>query len=238
MGQFNPMTEDEAKLAGLLKPGECDYEVFKAEDRTSKAGNDYLNVGLKVWDADGRQQTVWDILMYKGQMAHRLRHFLYSCGMGRNYESGTLSPSDLLGKGGRVKIRNGTDRETGEGKNVVADYVVADTTKDQPGYQKAKTAQQASASTAGATMLEAELKAAKMAAWGKFSGAFAKDFPQATTDEVNAAWKTALTAYWPGKRIPDDITAHQWRQIVEDGFKRPASPISDKPEFDESSIPF
>lgn len=140
MAQFNPMSEKEAKNAGLLSPGPGEFEIIKAEDKVSQNNNDYLNLFVKMWDKDGREGTAWDIIMYTGGMSYRMRHLCYSCGMGAMYESGSVDPAQLVGRRGSCTISHKADDRSGRDKNAVKDYLVNDKMKEAPRYQNAKAA--------------------------------------------------------------------------------------------------
>jgi hypothetical protein len=134
---YTPRSEDECKRQ-LLKAGECDFEILKSEATTSKKGNDMIKLTIKCWDPEGREGTVFDYLM--DAIPHKLRHAAYACGQGHAYEDGSLTAAHFENRNGRlkltVKVQEGYDD-----KNEVQDYVIAETTKRQEGYQTAKVAQ-------------------------------------------------------------------------------------------------
>lgn len=135
--RITPKTEEEVNRNKLLFPGECDFEVRKAIDKTSKAGNEMIELTLECWDSKQGNAMVFDYLL--DAMAHKMRHFCYAVGLGRAYEAGSLSAEQCEGKSGRLIIRNAQDKmREHPPKNEVADYVVADRTKETPGYKDAK----------------------------------------------------------------------------------------------------
>lgn len=94
--------------------------VDSAVDKTSKSGNEMIEIKLKVYADDGSHRIVTDYLMEA--MAHKLFHFAEAtCNM-EKYEAGTLSSDDCEGKELFVKI--GIDPANGNyaAKNVVKDY--------------------------------------------------------------------------------------------------------------------
>ncbi len=113
-----PKTEEELDMDRLLPKGTYDFEIVKAEEKTSKKGNDMIDANLKVFHGDGFQ-FVRDFLMEA--MPHKLRHFAETVGILEAYDAGQLVANELVGLSGKVRI----DIEpAGEypAKNVVKDY--------------------------------------------------------------------------------------------------------------------
>src|SRR5688500_16996838 len=104
--RFTTVTEEAAQASArgyLLKPGECEFEVRRAEETVSNSGNPMMKLTLDVWDEDGKKGTVFDYLL--GATPHKVRHFAYAVGLGHVYESGdNLDPDVCEGKGGRLII--------------------------------------------------------------------------------------------------------------------------------------
>lgn len=220
--RVTPRTEEEIKRSKLLAPGECDFEVRDAKDETSKSNNEMIHLILDVWDSNGDKALVHDYLL--DAMPHKVRHFCYAVGLGHVYENGELEADACIGKSGRCLIRSKQDRGY-DPKNDVADYVVADSTKETKGYATAKAKQQASGKDAGAT-LAAERQAAMRTAWETWKRKFTKEFPQSTQVECETAWKAACAAYWPNQKIPDAIGTVQWDQLVKNEFRRPEGDLT------------
>ena len=120
---FTPKTEKEIEEANLLPPGTYDFEVVDAADKTSKAGNEMIELNLRVFDADGGHRFVRDYLLES--IPHKLRHVAYACGLGESYEAGSLAAHDFLDRAGRVKLVIKKDK-TGQysDQNSVKDYVL------------------------------------------------------------------------------------------------------------------
>lgn len=121
--RFTPKTETEIAEANLLQPGTYDFEVADAKDKTSKAGNEMIELNLKVFDADGDYRFVRDYLLES--IPHKLRHVAYACGLGDKYEAGELTAEDFLDRTGQVKVGIQKDK-TGQyaDQNSVRDYVL------------------------------------------------------------------------------------------------------------------
>lgn len=123
---FTPLSENEIAEAGLLPDGIYSYQVFDAEEKVSKAGNDYISLTLKVRDeVSGRQQLVFTNL----SLIKLLKHFCDVNGMEQEYRAGRIMAQDILDKsGGRVQIGREGEKPDGKGgfykaKNIVKDYV-------------------------------------------------------------------------------------------------------------------
>lgn len=131
--KFQPKTEKQIIEEGLLPAGVYGFEVYEATDKTSKTGNDMIELKLRLFDDEGNSRgMVTDYLLEK--LAYKLRHAAVACDLESNYENGDLAAIDFSGKIGEVKIRVQEDK-TGQypAKNVVADYVVKkDVANDGP----------------------------------------------------------------------------------------------------------
>lgn len=142
--RFEPKTEKEIAEDGLLQAGTYDFEVVKGEDRTSKAGNDMIELVLNVLGDDGAPRRVTDYLMEK--IAYKLRHAAEVCGLLRDYEAGSLLGSDFVGRAGRVKLKIQASKGFPD-RNSVVDYIVDDRSAQKaPVSQPARVRQSAMAS--------------------------------------------------------------------------------------------
>ena len=124
--QFTPKTEKEIQKENerLLLPVRKEpypATVRTAVDKTSKSGNEMIEIKLEVFTDDGSSRFVTDYLMEA--MMHKLLHFAEATGNTGKYEAGVLSADDCEGKDLFVKI--GIDPANGNfaAKNVVKDYV-------------------------------------------------------------------------------------------------------------------
>jgi len=124
--RFNP---EEAENQ-LLAEGDADFEVLKAEDATSKSGNEMIQLLLKVWDNQGQQGNVFDYLLPK--LAWKIKQFCLATGIPlEKFKSGELSASDCLGKTGKAFIKTQKDK-TGQyaDKTVIAGYAELEEAKN------------------------------------------------------------------------------------------------------------
>ncbi len=128
--QYTPKKESELSSRNLLEDGEYPFKVLESSEKASKSVNNpgKIMVALKlgVFTGDGdRQQWVFDNFA-DWFSDWKLRHFPYSCGRGDDYEEGRFDASNgaCVGWEGWVKIGTEKDKNTGDLKNVVKDYVV------------------------------------------------------------------------------------------------------------------
>ena len=122
--KIQPKTEKQIAEDGLLKEGVYGFEIIEAFDKQSKAGNDMIELKVRLFDDEGNSRgAVMDFLMEK--IAYKLRHAAVACGLEDAYNSGELVASDFMNKMGDVKIRIQKDKNgVYPDKNVIADYVV------------------------------------------------------------------------------------------------------------------
>lgn len=125
--KYLPLTEEEIQKAGLLVDGSYSYQVIKAEEKISQAGNEYVAITLKVWDADGKEHLVYTNLA----LMKLLKHLCDVNNMQNEYLSGNIPAENFLYKsGGLVMIGVEGEKPDGKGgmyksKNIVKDYIVA-----------------------------------------------------------------------------------------------------------------
>lgn len=119
--KFTPKSEKEIQDENLFPAGVYPFEVVKAEDETSKSGNEMIHLKLRVFSG-ARTQFVDDYLLES--MAYKLRHAAVTLGLESEYESGRIAASDFEGKEGYLKLIIKKDKK-GEypDKNAVGDYV-------------------------------------------------------------------------------------------------------------------
>jgi hypothetical protein len=101
--KHTPLSDDEIAKSGLMQAGIYDFEVADAEEKTSAKGNDMLEIKLNVYEHDGSIRPMRDWIL--PQMAKKFKHFHNATGMMDKYESGNLSPSDVIGKKGKLMIK-------------------------------------------------------------------------------------------------------------------------------------
>ena len=160
--KFTPKTADEIAADTLLAAGVYPFEVLKAANKFSKAGNEMIEMVIGVYDSGGDCVHVFDYLLEK--LAYKLRHFAETTGQMEKYENGELLAIDCEGKSGFCKIV--IDTQPGYApRNSVKDYVVA-ASDEKP----------ATANPSRPTMTPAH-KASMAAQAPAASGAFDDDIP-------------------------------------------------------------
>src|ERR1700685_2226750 len=117
---FQPKTEQQIADSRLLPKGEYDFEIIDAEEKTSAAGNDMVELKVRVTNANDLSRTLTDYLLPK--RAGKLRNCCAACGILDKYDSGCVSHDDFPGRKGRLKLA--VEKKKGyEPRNVVADYL-------------------------------------------------------------------------------------------------------------------
>lgn len=122
-----PKTEKEIQEANLLPKGWYPFTIQKAEEKTSKAGNEMIELNVQVYKDNGFV-FVKDWLMDTEFGAYKLRHCAATCDVLDDYEGGGIQADSLEGKEGYVKIsiQKSKDKDFPD-KNQIQDYA-----KDMP----------------------------------------------------------------------------------------------------------
>jgi hypothetical protein len=127
---FTPQSKADIARKNLLPKGWYDFEVMSAVDKTSKAGNEMIEVKLKVFAQDGTERHVFDYLMEA--MPNKLFDFCESVGLIDKYHAGTLESGEIIGKAAKVKLAIDDKNEDYPPKNVAKDYANAEAVKPAP----------------------------------------------------------------------------------------------------------
>lgn len=124
--RFEPKTEKEVSEAGLLPHGTYDFEVVEAVEKQSKAGNDMVELKVRVFDSQGRYRNIFDYLVGSDGSAYKVRHFAEATDMLDAYDHGELRAQDMIGRAGQCKVIIKKDK-SGQypDKNSIADYLKA-----------------------------------------------------------------------------------------------------------------
>ena len=120
---FQPKTREQLNQQSRLPDGEYDFEVLESKDTKSKAGNDMIEMVVKVWTGEGdRFRIITDYLLEA--MSFKLINFCEATGLSERYIAGQLKANDCAGRVGKCKIGWKVDR-TGDfpDKNVIKDYI-------------------------------------------------------------------------------------------------------------------
>lgn len=125
--QFKPKTEKELAEANMIPDGDYAFEVLNAVAKPSRAGNDMIELTLRIFVGESSRQLN-DYLMEK--VAYKLFHFCAYTGLQKQYDAGTLTAEDCLGRSGFLSIgtQKGKPKDDGSGdvwpdRNSVKDYI-------------------------------------------------------------------------------------------------------------------
>jgi hypothetical protein len=123
---FKPKSREEIESMGLMKAGLYPFQVSTAKDKTSKNGNEMIELNLEVFDNEGRAFHIFDYLLEA--IPQKLFGFCSTVGLEPQYHSGILSSNDCIGRTGYVEIdiQKGAPNPTGGNypdKNSVKKYL-------------------------------------------------------------------------------------------------------------------
>ena len=121
--RFDPKSAAQIDEDGLFPDGIYDCEVIHAEDKESKAGNEMIELSIRVYHGE-QSRVVKDWLLEK--VAYKLRHAAETFGCMKQYEAGNLTGDNLMGKSGKCKLKLEPIKDTFPAKNSVSDYVSGD----------------------------------------------------------------------------------------------------------------
>lgn len=119
--KFECRTEDEIIQGSLWQGGIYNCFIIEAQEKTSRRGNEMIEVYVEITRSDGAKKCVRDYLLPQRPM--KLLKACKACGVEDKYLAGILSDDDLVGKRGKLKL--GIERATVEfpRRNVVVDYL-------------------------------------------------------------------------------------------------------------------
>lgn len=118
-----------------LPNGKYDFMVRDAVSKTSKSGNEMIELEVQVYGNDGRAHPMRDWLVSSDQplCQMKVRHFCRAVDLMASYEAGTLSSQECVGVSGRCVVKV-TDDGYGP-QNKISDYVP---TEDQTANETAE----------------------------------------------------------------------------------------------------
>jgi hypothetical protein len=114
---------------GLLTDGIYRIRITESEDRTSSAGNPYVNLTCDVLDENGRSMdtTIWNSLSMSPKAKFMVSKFLDAIGAPME---GNLSSRSLKGKSFWASV--GRETYQGKTKNVILDYLTPEQARKDP----------------------------------------------------------------------------------------------------------
>lgn len=106
MFSYEVYSEEEAnKLRySILKDGEYNAVIDKAELKISSNGNAMFEMTLSVYDENKRANTVKDYLVFSPKMTWKVIHCCSSAGVLEQFEAKRLVPQLLVGRNVRVAV--------------------------------------------------------------------------------------------------------------------------------------
>lgn len=118
---FTPKKDEELNSFDVFPKGEYDFEVVKAVDETSKAGNTMIKLEIDIFAPNGKKSRVFDYLLES--LAYKLKHFCQAVGLHDEYEEGNINADMCFNRSGKCIISIKHDK-TGNypDKNEVRDY--------------------------------------------------------------------------------------------------------------------
>jgi hypothetical protein len=131
---FTPLSEpelQEVKRRALLQDGTYQFTVKQADEAMSQSGNQMIIIVVSILDAEGKERTLKDYLLFNEEMLYKTRHFCDAVGLIESYARGHFSAHEFVGRSGRctVGIQKGRTKPDGsvyDDKNMIKDYLKRD----------------------------------------------------------------------------------------------------------------
>lgn len=118
---FIPLSNEELeKQRQKLSPGDANFEITDALEKTSSKGNPMVELHMKVWDSEGTEGNIRDYIT--DGMQWKIKNLLESIDRVDWYSAGKLPAQSLIGLAGRCHLylqKNGEHA----GKISVKDYL-------------------------------------------------------------------------------------------------------------------
>lgn len=141
--------EEKERKEKFLWPAKtvCSYEIEGAIEKTSKNGNEMIQLSVKVYRDDGAEQVIHD---YIGDWnVFKLKHICEQNGLADKYAAGEIHDLDMFHKTGRcvLNVQKGGPKDDGSfyaDKNGIQDYLVTgDSAVDSSAKKTAKAQKEA-----------------------------------------------------------------------------------------------
>lgn len=99
--KFTPLTEAELLRQTMqIQEGPVDFCIQEANEKISSAGNNMIEMKLKVYDSEGIQALIFDYITPHSQW--RIKQLLESVGYADVYEKGEVPANFLVGLNGKA----------------------------------------------------------------------------------------------------------------------------------------
>ncbi len=122
--QYTPREEKEIRSNMLLSPGEYDFEIVSATEKTSKAGNDMIELQVRVFPGDDSSPRLLKDWLVAGSDLGELKinRFAHATGLQDEYFAGNFTGLTCEGATGKLRITVQSSAQYGD-QNSVRDYV-------------------------------------------------------------------------------------------------------------------
>lgn len=132
--RFTPISEQEAasQSVSLWPPGDYDFEVRNATDKTSASGNEMTALEVWIYNEDGGRRLIFDYLVASEKTVWKIRRFAEACGLLDKFDAGSIEAADCEGRTGRCKIVVSPAQNGYEPKNTIRDYIKSAGAKASP----------------------------------------------------------------------------------------------------------
>lgn len=160
--EYTPQAEREIRNAMVLPPGIYDFEIAKAVEKTSKAGNDMIELTVRVFPADGgAPRLVRDWLVGGASLGElKINRFCHATGLEGTYFNGKFGADVCEGAAGKCKTTVAPSEKYGE-QCSIKDYLpVSSTTPEEAPAAAQKESAKASAKKKAEPTYEDKLAAA------------------------------------------------------------------------------
>lgn len=124
--------EDLNKKKPTIAEGLADFEVVAASEKISNKGDPYISMQLKCVDKNGKEGTVFTMLMGTSAWSWKIRRFCECVGQAEMYETGNIDSFFCVGKTGQCNLKLDKPNNKGEIYMGVADYISVKDKKYEP----------------------------------------------------------------------------------------------------------
>lgn len=128
--KFTPKTQKELDDDAMMPEGIYPFVISGAEDKQSKAGNEMMELTVRVFKEDGTFNLVSDYLLEK--LMYKLLHCTEACGLTKEFESGELTAEDFIGKEGMLKLGIQDAQGDFPARNTIKDYLAPEKVEAEP----------------------------------------------------------------------------------------------------------
>ena len=118
--EFQPRTEKEIAESVLLSRGEYSFEILNAMEKKSLAGNDMIELSVRVF-RNGHNRLMTDYIL--PLRPAKFRNCCVACNVEEKYLNGSVRDEDFIGRRGKLKVGVERARKGYPPRNVIVDYL-------------------------------------------------------------------------------------------------------------------